>query len=278
MSDEKKTAKENILEFISMDNIKNQVMKNAYGNTDTPIAKIDPRVLMVWYLFFAIVPWFVNDVIFLLGAFFLVLLTTIQAKVTTLVIFLFALGVFSQTGWLLILTFVFGGDGSAIVPLLILTLKVSTVSLASITVFSGMDPDNLAKGLMWMNFPGRMSFSISYAYRILPTLISEFQNILLSYRMRGLAPKSDTFKGKIKYVIYQTRIIMDSFYPLLLNTAKRSRTTVEALEMKGYTYASADDNAKKLKLSTLKIGANDLLFVTFSLLWLSVTNLISTLI
>ena len=71
---------------------------------------------------------------------------------------------------------------------------------------------------------------------------------------------------------------MDSFYPLLLNTAKRSRTTVEALEMKGYTYASADDNAKKLKLSTLKIGANDLLFVTFSLLWLSVTNLISTLI
>ena len=94
MSDEKKTAKENILEFISMDNIKNQVMKNAYGNTDTPIAKIDPRVLMVWYLFFAIVPWFVNDVIFLLGAFFLVLLTTIQAKVTTLVIFLFALGVF----------------------------------------------------------------------------------------------------------------------------------------------------------------------------------------
>ncbi|NMA06223.1 MAG: energy-coupling factor transporter transmembrane protein EcfT [Ruminococcaceae bacterium] len=260
-----------------MDNIKNQVMKNAYGNADTVIAKIDPRVLMVWYLFFAIVPWFVNDLYFLLGSFLLVMITTIQAKVAPLVIFLFALGVFSQTGWLLLLTFVFGGDGSAIIPLLILTLKVSTVSLASVTVFSGMDPDNLAKGLMWMKFPGRLSFSISYAYRILPTLISEFQNILLSYRMRGMAPKSDTFKGKIKYVIYQVRIIIDSFYPLLLNTAKRSRTTVEALEIKGYTYASNDDIAKKLKLSTLKIEANDLLFLALSFLWLSVTILVSSL-
>lgn len=278
MKENKKSAKENVLEFISMDNIKNQVMKNAYGNTDTAIAKIDPRVLMIWYLFFAIVPWFVNDTIFLLGSFILVLFTTLQAKVAPLVIFLFALGVFSQTGWLLIVTLLFGGDGSAFIPLLILTLKVSTVSLASITVFSGMDPDNLAKGLMWMKFPGRLSFSISYAYRILPVLVSEFQNILLSYRMRGLAPEADTLRGKIKYVIYQLRIIMDSFYPLLLNTAKRSRTTVEALEIKGYTYASTDDNAKKLKLSTLKIEANDLLFLALSFLWLSITGLISSLI
>lgn len=278
MKVDKKNAKENILEFISMDNIKNQVMKNAYGNTDTAIAKIDPRVLMIWYLFFAIVPWFVNDTVFLLGSFFLVLFTTIQARVASLVIFIFVLGVFCQTGWLLIVSLVFGGDGSAVIPLLILTLKVSTVSLASITVFSGMDPDNLAKGLMWMKFPGRLSFSISYAYRILPTLISEFQNILLSYRMRGLAPESETLKGKIKYVIYQLRIIMDSFYPLLLNTAKKSRTTVEALEIKGYTYTSTDDYAKNLKLSTLKIESNDLLFLALSFLWLSVTSLVSSLI
>ncbi len=278
MKENKKSAKENILEIISMDNIKNQVMKNAYGNTDTAIAAIDPRVLMIWYLFFAIVPWFVNDTIFLLGSFILVMFTTIQARVASLVIFLFALGVFSQTGWLLIVSLFFGGDGSAFVPLLILTLKVSTVSLASVTVFSGMDPDNLAKGLMWMKFPGRLSFSISYAYRILPVLVSEFQNILLSYRMRGLAPESDSLKGKIKYVIYQIRVIMDSFYPLLLNTAKKARTTVEALEIKGYTYASTDDNAKKLKLSTLKIKADDLLFLALSFLWLSVTGLASSLI
>ena len=45
-----------------------------------------------------------------------------------------------------------------------------------------MDPDKLANGLMWYGCPERLSFSISYAYRMLPILMEEFQNILLSYR------------------------------------------------------------------------------------------------
>ena len=36
----------------------------------------------------------------------------------------------------------------AVMPLLILTLKVATVSLASVTIFSGLDPDKLSNGLM----------------------------------------------------------------------------------------------------------------------------------
>ena len=129
--------------------------------------------------------------------------TTIFAKVAGLVLFLFGIGVFSQTGYLLIVTLIFGGDTSAIAPLLILTLKVATVSLASVTVFSGLDPDRLSNGLMWFGCPERLSFSISYAYRMLPMLMEEFQNVLLSYRLRGNTPEHDTFRGKIKYVIYQ---------------------------------------------------------------------------
>ena len=34
-----------------MDFLRNQVLKNAYGNDDTVIAKLDPRVLIAWYLF-----------------------------------------------------------------------------------------------------------------------------------------------------------------------------------------------------------------------------------
>ena len=86
---------------------------------------------------FGLVPWFVNDLPFLIGCFLLVAATTMMAKVAGLVLFLFGLGVFSQTGYLLIVTLLFGGDASAIAPLLVLTLKVATVSLASITVFSG---------------------------------------------------------------------------------------------------------------------------------------------
>ena len=268
---------ENILDKFSMDYLRNQVLKNAYGNDDTVIAALDPRILIAWYLFFGLVPWFVNDLSFLLGSFLLVMITTLLARVAGLVLFLFGLGIFSQTGYLFLVTLLFGGDASAVAPLLILTLKVATISLASVTVFSGLDPDKLSNGLMWYGCPERLSFSISYAYRMLPMLMEEFQNVLLSYRLRGNPPAHDTFLGKVRYLIYQVKIIMESFYPLMLNTAKRSRTTVEALELRGYRYAAANKTVKKIRLSALKVTYNDLLFLAISVFWVALCLLCSTL-
>ena len=267
---------ENILDKFSMDFLRNQVLKNAYGNDDTIIAVRDPRILLVWYLFFGLVPWFVNDLPFLLGCFVLVTVTTLLARVAGLVLLLFAVGVFTQTGYLLAATILFGGDASAIAPLLVLTLKVATVSLASVTVFSGLDPDRLSNGLMWFGCPERLSFSISYAYRMLPMLMEEFQNVLLSYRLRGNPPAHNTVPGKIKYLIYQVKIIIHAFYPLMLNTAKRSRTTVEALEIKGYRYAAVNKEVRKMKLSSLKVTYDDMIFLAISFLWVAVSVLVST--
>ena len=273
----KKKLSENILDKFSIDFLRNQVLKNAYGNDDTVIARLDPRILLVWYLFFGLVPWFVNNLWFLMACFLLVLITTVLARVAGLVLLLFAVGVFTQTGYLLVVSFLFGGDASTIVPLLILTLKVATCSLASVTVFSGLDPDRLSNGLMWYGCPERLSFSISYAYRILPMLMEEFQNILLSFRMRGNPPAHERFWGKVKYLFYQVKVVMHAFYPLMLNTAKRSRTTVEALEIKGYRYAAVNKAVKKMKLATLKVTYNDLLFLAISFLWIAVSILLSTL-
>ena len=269
---------DNILDKLSMDFLRNQVLKNAYGNDDTFIAKLDPRVLLIWYVFFALVPWFVDQVPFLLGAFLLVAATTVMARVAGLVLLLFVVGVFSQTGYLFLVSLLFGGNSETILPLLILTLKVATVSLASVTVFSGLDPDRLSNGLMWFGCPERLSFSISYAYRMLSLLMEDFQNVLLSYRLRGNAPDSSTFIGKIRYLIYQIKVIIHAFYPLMLNTAKRSRTTVEALEIKGYRNAAVSPEVKKLKLSSLKVGYDDLLFVAVSFLWMALTMLAASMI
>ena len=82
----------------------------------------------------------------------------------------------------------------------------------------------------------------------------------------------------MKYLVYQVKIIMQSFYPLMLNTAKRSRTTVEALELRGYRYAAVNKTVKKIKLSTLKVTDNDLLFLAISLLWVALSVLLSTLL
>ena len=277
---EKMMAKlsDNLLDKFSMDFLRSQVLKNAYGNDDTVIAALDPRILLVWYLFFGLVPWFLNDIPLLLGCFTLVMATTVLARVAGLVLFLFALGVFSQTGYLFLATLFFGGDASAIAPLLVLTLKVATISLASVTVFSGLDPDRLSNGLLWYGCPERLSFSISYSYRMLPMLMEEFQNVLLSYRLRGNPPAHDTLMGKVRYLIYQVKVIMHAFYPLMLNTAKRSRTTVEALELRGYRYAANSKAVKKIKLASLKVTYNDLLFLAVSFLWMTAALLASTLL
>ena len=60
---------ENIFDKVSIDFLRNQVLKNAYGNNDTVIAALDPRILLLWYLFFGLVPWFMDDVVLLLGMF-----------------------------------------------------------------------------------------------------------------------------------------------------------------------------------------------------------------
>lgn len=278
MSSMIKKLSDNILDKFSMDFLRNQVLRNAYGNDDTRIALLDPRILLGWYVFFAVVPWFANNLVFLLGCFLLVAFTTILTRVAGLVLFLFALGVFSQTGYLFIVSLIFGGNVETIVPLLILTLKVATVSLASITVFSGLDPDRLSLGLMWFGCPERLSFSISYAYRMLPMLMEEFQNVLLSYRMRGNPPDAGGVRGKVRYLIYQIKVIIHSFYPLMLNTAKRSRTTVEALEIKGYRYAVVNKEAKRMRLAILRVTNDDLMFLALSFLWVALIVLLSTFI
>ncbi len=229
-------------------------------------------------MFFALAPWFVDDLPFLLGCFVLVAVTTVMAKVAPLVLVLFCLGVFSQTGYLFVVSLLFGGNAQTVVPLLVLTLKVASVSLASITVFSGLDPARLSNGLMWFGCPEKLSFSISYAYRMLPMLMEEFQNVLLSYRLRGNAPEHDTLAGKVRYLVYQVQVIIHSFYPLMLNTAKRSRTTVEALEIKGYRYAAVNKEVKKMKLATLKVTYDDLLFLAVSFLWMAVVIFAGTLV
>ena len=77
-----------------------------------------------------------------------------------------------------------------------LTLKVATVSLASITVFSGLDPDKLSNGLMWYGCPERLSFSISYAYRMLPHAHGGVPERVALLPPPGQSPAHETFGGR----------------------------------------------------------------------------------
>ncbi|MFD2656475.1 energy-coupling factor transporter transmembrane component T family protein [Gracilibacillus thailandensis] len=251
---------------LSVEQVKIELLNTAYGNGDTFLAKLDPRTLFIWYLFFGIVPWFIHDVRVLIGMCLFMIVTTYMAKISPLIIFILCLGLLGQGGYLLVVSLFFGGNWTTMLPLLVLTVKLSTISLASISVFCSMNPDKLSDGLLKIKVPGQVSFSIAYGYRMLPTLIEEYHHVFQSFRLRGKAPEKHGFLY-IRSIAYFVKIAMLSFYPLLLSTAKRARTTVEALETKGSMYGFNHPEVKKLKLASLKMKRQDYLFLLGSAIY-----------
>lgn len=147
------------------------------------------------------------------------------------------------------------------------------MSIASVSVFASMSPEKLSDGLLSLGLPAQFSFAVSYAFRMLPLLLDEYHQIFQSYRLRGKTPDNHGFlKWRIAY--YYVKVIIQSFYPLMLNVAKRTRLTVEALEVRGFSYSLHNSEAKKQKLSYLKFGKHDYIFIVLhcaiiaSILWL----------
>nr|WP_229522496.1 energy-coupling factor transporter transmembrane component T [Paenibacillus monticola] len=245
-----------------------ELLGTAYNSSSTFLGKLDPRTLLVWYLFFAIVPWFVYNRTILLGMFILMVITTVLSRVSPYILFILCFGLISQIGWLFLLSLFFGGGIESLLPMLTLTLKLSVISLASITVFSSLDPERLSDGLSSLGVPDMFAFSLSYGYRILPTLLEEFHQILLSFRLRGQRPLKHGWLY-CRTAVYYLRIVVLVFYPLMLNTAKRSRTTIEALETRGFSYALNNPKVKKLKLSYLLMKWSDWLFLSGSCLYIT---------
>lgn len=42
---------DNMTEFLTVENIKFEIMRIAYGNPNSILSKIDARVIIIWYLF-----------------------------------------------------------------------------------------------------------------------------------------------------------------------------------------------------------------------------------
>lgn len=254
-------------EKFSVERIKVELLRTAYGQSMTFLSRFDPRILMAWYSFFAVVPWFIHNKAILLGFLIAVAVLTYSSKPSLLVLIVLAIGLISDAAYMLVVSLLFGGGLAAAWALSTLTLKLLVITLASIAVFSSMDPERLSDGLLSLGVPAQFSFGVAYGFRMLPILIEEYNNILYSYRLRGKSPDK---KGLInwKMLIYSVKLSVVAFYPLILNTAKRTRTTVEALEIKGFTYAMHDPKVKKLKLSYLKIKRRDLVFLGLSALYI----------
>jgi energy-coupling factor transport system permease protein len=264
-------------EKVSISYLREQVLENAYGNSDTPVAKLDPRVLLAWYCVFGLLPWFVGDMVLLLTMFVVVVGVAIVARIAPLIVFVFCVGVLSEAGYMAIMAIFFGGGGDIVLPVLIITLKVVLVSLASLAVFSGSDPERLASGFLWFHLPKQLVFAISFSYRIIPALLDEYQSILRSLRLRGNAPRENETGYRLRYITYTLQNILRSFYPLLMNMAKRSRAISESLALRGYLRALSNPAVRRLKLAGLRLGRRDYVFIAISLFALALGAVLAAL-
>jgi energy-coupling factor transport system permease protein len=252
-----------IKEKLSVEYVKSQIIETAYGNRESFIARLDPRILFAWHLAFSILPWMFFNRSILIGIVLLTATVAALSQVSGFVLFLLGTGIAGELLGLAFVAMLLGGDISVFTPLSTLILKFLAVSLASIAVFSSMDPDRFSNGLLALGLPDQFSLGLSYGYRMVPILLEEYQRIFYSYRMRGKQPDRPGFLYW-RQGFYFLRLMVRAFYPLMLNTALRTRTTVESLEIRGFTYALAHPEVKQLRLQHLSIRIGDIAFVGLS--------------
>ncbi len=252
---------------ISSDFIMRQLMKGTMSQRDTIICRLDPRVLLVWQLFFAVAPFFLRDLKALTAVFLLVAVVAFLSHVTLLIFCLFVLGVIEKFISLLVIARFFGGNSEAVLPALILMLKFATVSLAAVAVYTTMDPEKLALALEWFRFPSWLVFSVSLGYRMLPIIAEDYTAIVLLSRARTPIPEPEGITGRIRWFLCHVKILFSAFYPLMLNTAKRIRVISEALELRGFYSGRQDAASKQLRFASLSFSGRDAAFLGLSALW-----------
>lgn len=250
---------------LSVEWVKLELLRTAYATRGGLLASRDPRFVLGWYLIFAVVPWLTHDLTVLAGLFAVCAAAVALSRVGPLILGLFIFGFVLESLYVLFASWFFGGDLTTLLALVELTLKLTTVSLASMAAFVSLDPEKLSDALLSLHAPAMVSFGVSYGYRMLPILMEEFHTVIDGHRLRAAPLPSPGFLGW-RAVVRTAGTVVSAFYPLMLNTAKRTRTTVEALETKGFTYAAEHPAGRRIRLAHLRADRWDVLLIAVTVL------------
>lgn len=245
-------------DVLSVEWVKLELIRTAYATRGGLFSTMDPRMVLGWYLLLAIIPWFTHNLTVLAVLFVMGAIAVALARVGPLILALFVFGLVTEAVYIFIAAIFFGGDLTTIVALLELTLKLGTISMASMAAFVSLDPEKLSDALLALRAPALLAFAVSYGYRMLPILVEEFNTVFDNYRLRSAPPAKAGFLG-YRNVVHWIKMSVLAFYPIFLNTAQSVRTTVEALETRGFTYATVDPRGRSIRLAYLKVGWKDVL-------------------
>jgi len=104
-----------------------------------------------------------------------------------------------------------------------ITVMISAFSIFFLTV----DPNEFALSLISMKIPFEIAFSFSLAFRFVPTIALEAQNIIDAQQSRG-------YEMQKKGVINQVKNLIPILVPLIISAIKRAFNVAEALESRAF--------------------------------------------
>lgn len=247
-------------DVLSVEWIKLELIRTAYSTRGGLFAAMDPRAVLAWYVMLALAPWFTHNLTTIACLFLVGTASVAFARVGPLVLGLFVIGLGFELVYLVLAATLFGGDFTTFVALTEVTMKIGVISLASLAAFVSLDPEKLSNALLALRCPPAIAFAVSYGYRMMPILVEEFSTVMEGYRLRQAPPSKGGILGW-RHVVHWAILAVKAFYPIFLNTAKSVRTTVEALEARGFTFATIDDRGRKIRIGGLRYGWLDLVVV-----------------
>ncbi len=106
-------------------------------------------------------------------------------------------------------------------------LRISIMVSAFSIFFLTVDPNDLALSLISMKVPYEYAFSFSLAFRFVPTIAQEAQNIQDAQQSRGYEMQTSGFLNQIKN-------LFPLLVPLIICSIKRAFNVAEALESRAF--------------------------------------------
>ena len=127
---------------------------------------------------------------------------------------------------------------------------VSSFSIFFLTV----DPNELALSFMSMKFPYEFAFSFSLAFRFVPTIAIEAQNIIDAQQSRGYEMQKKGFINQIKN-------LFPLLIPLIICSIRRAFNVAEALESRAF-----GSNKERSFYYRIKFSYKDWIFTLYLIL------------
>ena len=218
---------------------------------DSPIHKLDPRAKLLFSLIYAINALLFTEIIPL----FIIFLTVIPMII---------IGKMIKEWWksvrgmsylyllIIILNTLFLNLNFAIAMVIRILIMISAFSIFFLTV----DPNDLALSLIGMKIPYEYGFSFSLAFRFVPTIAIEAQNIIDAQKSRG-------YEMEQKGIINQIKNLFPLLVPLIICSIRRAFNVAEALESRAF-----GSNHKRTYYHVIKFSRKDWFFSLYLIILL----------